>query len=29
LGPQENWDFDLLDLINEKFGCDATRIIFI
>lgn len=29
LGPQENWHFDLLDLINEKFGCNATRIIFI
>jgi hypothetical protein len=29
LGPQENWEFTLLDLINEMFGCNATRIIFI
>lgn len=29
LGPQENWEFTLLVLINEMFGCNATRIIFI
>ena len=29
LGPQDNWSFDLIDLINEMFGCNATRIIFI
>ena len=28
-GDQDNWSFGLLDIINEKFGCDATRIIFI
>lgn len=29
LGDEENWSFDLMDIINEKFGCDAQRIIFI
>ena len=29
LGPQDNWSFELIDLINEMFGCNATRIIFI
>ena len=29
LGPQDNWSFDLIDLINEMFGCNAKRIIFI
>ena len=29
LGSQDNWSFELIDLINEMFGCDATRIIFI
>ena len=29
LGDEENWKFDLMDIINEKFGCDAQRIIFI
>ena len=28
LGPKSNWKFELLDLINEKFGCEATNIIF-
>jgi len=29
LGSQDNWSFDLVDLINEMFGCNAKRIIFI
>ena len=29
LGDEENWEFDLMDIINEKFGCDAQRIIFL
>ena len=29
LGHKKNWKFKLLDLINEKFGCKATNIIFI
>jgi hypothetical protein len=29
LGSQDNWSFDLIDLINEMFGCNAKRIIFI
>ena len=29
LGHKKNWKFELLDLINEKFGCKATNIMFI
>ena len=29
LGPKSNWKFELLDLINEKFGCEATNIMFL
>ena len=29
LGPKSNWKMELLELINKKFGCDATNIIFI
>ena len=29
LGDEKNWAFDLMDIINEKFGCDAQRIIFL
>ena len=29
LGPKINWKMELLELINKKFGCDATNIIFI
>jgi len=29
LGPKSNWKFELLELINKKFGCKATKIIFI
>lgn len=29
LGSQDNWSFELIDLINEMFGCNATRIIFV
>jgi len=29
LGPKSNWKMELLELINEKFGCKATNIIFI
>jgi hypothetical protein len=29
LGPQMNWKESLLNLINDKFRCDAKRIIFI
>ena len=29
LGSEDNWALDLLMLINEKFGCDAKRIIII
>ena len=29
LGDEENWEFDLMDIINEKFGCKATNIMFI
>ena len=29
LGPKNSWKFELLDLINEKFGCKSTNIIFI
>ena len=29
LGHERNWKMILLDLINEKFGCNATDIIFI
>jgi hypothetical protein len=29
LGDEENWAFDLMDIINEKFGCDAQRIVFL
>ncbi len=28
LGNEKNWEFVLLDVINEMFGCDAIRIIF-
>ena len=28
LGPKNSWKFELLDLINEKFGCKSTNIIF-
>jgi len=28
-GDEDNWSFDLMDIINKKFGCDAKRIIFI
>lgn len=27
LGPKENWSSSLLDIINEKFGCEATKIL--
>jgi hypothetical protein len=29
LGPKSNWKIKLLELINKKFGCEATNIIFI
>jgi len=29
LGRKGNWKIELLELINEKFGCKATNIIFI
>ena len=29
LGSKKNWDFNLLEMINEMFGCQAKRIIFI
>ena len=29
LGHKKNWKFELLDLINEKFGCEATNIMFL
>jgi hypothetical protein len=29
LGPKSNWKMELLELINEKFGCKATNIRFI
>ena len=29
LGDEENWSFDLIDIINKKFGCNAKRIIFV
>ena len=29
LGPKSNWKMKLLELINKKFGCEATNIIFI
>ena len=29
LGPKSNWKMELLKLINKKFGCEATNIIFI
>jgi hypothetical protein len=29
LGRKGNWKIELLDLINEKFGCKATNIMFI
>lgn len=29
MGPESNWKFGLLELINKKFGCDAKRIIVI
>jgi len=29
LGDEDNWKIELLELINEKFGCKATNIIFI
>jgi hypothetical protein len=29
LGPEGNWKMELLELINKKFGCEATKIIFI
>jgi len=29
LGPKRNWKMKLLELINKKFGCEATNIIFI
>jgi len=28
LGKKEKWEFILLELINEKFHCGATKIIF-
>ena len=29
LGDEDNWKMELLDLINKKFGCKATDIIFL
>jgi hypothetical protein len=29
LGPKSNWKMELLELINKKFGCEATNIRFI
>jgi len=29
MGSEENWSFDLLDIINQMFGCNANRIIII
>ena len=29
LGHKKNWKFKLLEIINEKFGCKATNIMFI
>ena len=29
IGSEDNWKVELLELINEKFGCKATNIIFI
>jgi hypothetical protein len=29
LGRKGNWEMELLELINKKFGCKATNIIFI
>jgi hypothetical protein len=29
LGPKSNWKIKLLELINKKFGCESTNIIFI
>ena len=29
MGPKSNWKIELLALINEKFGCKATDIIFL
>jgi hypothetical protein len=29
LGPKIKWKMELLELINKKFGCEATNIIFI
>ena len=29
LGPKSKWKMELLVLINKKFGCEATNIIFI
>ena len=29
LGHKKNWKFELLELINEKFGCEATNIMFL
>lgn len=29
LGPKDNWSTELMELINEMFGCNATGIIFI
>jgi hypothetical protein len=29
LGTKSNWKMELLELINKKFGCKATNIIFI
>jgi hypothetical protein len=29
LGNEVNWSIYLMDLINEKFGCNAKRIIVV
>jgi hypothetical protein len=29
LGDEDNWKMGLLDIINKKFGCKATNIMFI
>ena len=29
MGSEDNWKFELLELINKKFGCEAERIIIV
>jgi hypothetical protein len=29
IGSKDKWIYDFIDIINEKFGCEAKRIIFI